>query len=66
MIVLENIDNKDFQIAMGQGMKKATRHFKSLVTPDISGYVLSDQWKAIDFKFVHHEGRRINATEEQI
>ena len=39
MIVLENIDNKDFQIAMGQGMKKATRHFKSLVTPDISGYV---------------------------
>jgi hypothetical protein len=46
--------------------KAAIRYFKTLVTNDISYYVFSDQWKAVSFDFIHHEGIRADAFEENI
>ncbi|KFZ23338.1 hypothetical protein V502_02179 [Pseudogymnoascus sp. VKM F-4520 (FW-2644)] len=65
MVVLTRIDNVDFQTAM-KGHHSIIRYFKSMITADMSYFVLSEQWKAIDFQFVHHEGIRASAEEEAI
>ncbi|KFY93167.1 hypothetical protein V500_03867 [Pseudogymnoascus sp. VKM F-4518 (FW-2643)] len=61
----KGIDNVDFQTAM-KGHHTMIRYFKSMITADMSYFVLSEQWKAIDFQFVHHEGIRASAEEEAI
>ncbi|KFY58306.1 hypothetical protein V496_06213 [Pseudogymnoascus sp. VKM F-4515 (FW-2607)] len=66
IVVLATIDDAGFRAAIAKGHHSAVRFFKTLVTPDISYHVLSEQWKAVDFRFVHHEGVRASAEEETI
>lgn len=66
MLVLNNITTPEFAKAMRGDFKAAIRYFKTLVTNDISYHVFSDQWKAVSFDFIHHEGIRADGLEENI
>ncbi|KAL5350015.1 hypothetical protein ACLOAV_005051 [Pseudogymnoascus australis] len=66
IVVLATIDDAGFRAAIAKSHHSAVRFFKTLVTPDISYHILSEQWKAVDFRFVHHDWVRASAEEETI
>jgi hypothetical protein len=67
MLVFENINTEEFQAAMRDANEKTrVYYFRDLVTNDYVYYLYSDQWKAISFDFVHHEGVQPIPVEERL
>ena len=42
------------------------RYFKSTLTPDMTYCIPPEQWKAVDFRFICHEGIRASAEEDAV
>lgn len=64
MLVLEKINDTDFQAAMRGTDQEALYWFRNQIINDHTYYLFSKQWKAISYDFIHHEGVRHDAAEE--